>query len=183
MAKGTINLKDIGRQRPEAVLDDALQLAINTWASDVITELRQNLTDSKAVASTRLQASIYPIVEADPNSVAVKIYAEDYYKDVDQSQPPGKWPKKSDILEWLKFRPALLASALQKGIKREQLAFLISRKIFKEGDIRFREKRPTLFFTKVFGGLVPQQSSPSLIDLSERVEQALGKSVQIIIFE
>lgn len=183
MAKQKVQLQQIGRKRPEAITDDLAELAVQSWATDVITDMISTLRTKDAIASNRLAQSLYPTLTVQGSTVSVKIFAEDYYKDVDKGIKPGTWPKKSDILLWLKFRPRVAAEALARGTKRQTLAFLISRKIFKEGDRRHRTNKPTLFFTRLFGDLVPQQESPALVDLRERLENALARSVEVLILE
>lgn len=85
-------------------------------------------------ATGKLIKSIKPIEIYNKNGDIIgEIMVADYWKYVEYGRKPGKWPPYSKILDWVKVKPVLPRPI--NGVKpsREQLAFLIQRKIGMEG--------------------------------------------------
>lgn len=58
---------------------------------------------------------------------------EDYWKYVEYGRPPGKYPPIGSIEKWISVKPIIPDSRFGKVPTTKQLAFMISRKISREG--------------------------------------------------
>ena len=95
---------------------------------------RQNLTDAEANASYALYDSVTPIIETDEGSIQVSLSLLDYWKWVEYGTDPGHFPPVDRIRDWINVKPVIPRPFNNGRIPTpQQLAFLISRKIFNEG--------------------------------------------------
>lgn len=95
---------------------------------------RQNLTDAEANASYALYDSVTPIIETDEGSIQVSLSLLDYWKWVEYGTDPGHFPPVGRIRDWINVKPVIPRPFNNGRIPTpQQLAFLISRKIFNEG--------------------------------------------------
>lgn len=95
---------------------------------------RQNLTDAEANASYALYDSVTPIIETDEGSIQVSLSLLDYWKWVEYGTGPGHFPPVDRIRDWINVKPVIPRPFNNGRIPTpQQLAFLISRKIFNEG--------------------------------------------------
>lgn len=80
--------------------------------------------------------------EADAQSAA--LYAPDYFKYLIYGRGPGKQPPPPAMLSWVQANPDAMdrARAVFKYITEEGLAYIIGRKIGREGTDIFLGKRP-----------------------------------------
>lgn len=98
---------------------------------DRLSELyRTNLEESKATG--KLQ-NFQTDIEIGSNRFVVIFELEDYWKYVEYGRKPGKHPPIDPIEEWIKVKPIIPDSRTGKIPTTKQLAYLISRKIGREG--------------------------------------------------
>ena len=98
---------------------------------DRISELhRMNLEDSKATGTLQ---NFQTRIDIDSNHFIVVFELEDYWKYVEYGRGPGKQPPVSSIEQWIKVKPIIPDSRNGKIPTTTQLAYLISRKIGREG--------------------------------------------------
>ena len=102
-------------------------------AEEVKREYKGKLWESDRVASGNLYASVQSEVVIEGTTYSVVLRLQDYWKYVEEDTKPH-WPPKDAILRWLSVKPIIPRPDSKGRIpKPEQLAFLIGRKIAKEG--------------------------------------------------
>jgi len=85
-------------------------------------KLKDELIDKGKEASGTLVNSIRTNIRTDGNKFVIEVFAEDYFRFVDQGRRPGKFPPPEVIRSWVAL----------KGIA-EEAAFPIARKIATQG--------------------------------------------------
>ncbi len=112
-----------------------LQIALNSFIDDFINTYKGLLIRDNKKASGNLISSLKPVsIEFTNNKYQCSIQIADYWKYVEYGRRPGKFPPMNRILEWIKIKPVIPRP--MNGLKapsEKQLAFLISRKIAREG--------------------------------------------------
>lgn len=111
-----------------------LEKAINDFINDFINTYKVLLIRDNKKATGDLIKSIKPIeIEFSNNKMSGSISLASYWKYVEYGRRPGKFPPQNKILDWIKIKPVLPRPV--NGIKptEKQLAFLISRKIARDG--------------------------------------------------
>lgn len=111
-----------------------LEKAINDFISDFINTYKGLLIRDNKKATGDLIRSIKPIeIEFSNNKMSGSISLANYWKYVEYGRKPGKFPPQNKILDWIKIKPVIPRPV--NGIKptEKQLAFLISRKIARDG--------------------------------------------------
>lgn len=105
---------------------------------------KRKLTDKGINASYKLLNSVETVVRRNDDTFTVTINLEDYWYYVENGRGPGKFPPIDKILEWVRIKPVIPYSDSRGRLPtEEQLAFLIARKISREGT----EGRNVLFET------------------------------------
>lgn len=112
-----------------------LQNALNIFINDFIDTYKQLLIRDGKKASGNLINSLKPMsITYSNNKMNATISIADYWKYVEYGRRPGKFPPVSKILNWIRIKPVLPRPI--NGAKpptEPQLAFLISRKIARDG--------------------------------------------------
>ena len=110
-----------------------LQLALGQLAEDVKAGYVDQLAKHDRHASGNLMSTIRAEVEVNGTRYAAVLYLQDYWKYVEEGTEPH-WPPRQAILDWIKIKPVIPRPDNRGRIPTpEQLAFLISRKISREG--------------------------------------------------
>lgn len=94
---------------------------------------KQNLENSGRKATGNLINSISTRIETGDYKLEVFINLEDYYQYVENGRSAGSFPPVDKIKEWIQAKPILPREENGKLPTEEQLAFLIGRKIQREG--------------------------------------------------
>lgn len=95
---------------------------------------KQSLRDNDRVASGNLINSVQLSVRHGNETISVWFDAAEYYRYIENGRKGGKWPPVNKILEWIKIKPVLpRPNAQGKLPTQKQLAYLIGRKIAREG--------------------------------------------------
>ena len=81
---------------------------------------------------TRLIDSVTAFVEAGASAYEVKMTLNDYWKYVEEGTEPH-WPPPKAILKWVQIKPVIPRPYNGRIPSEKSLAFLISRKIAREG--------------------------------------------------
>ena len=111
-----------------------LEQVLNEFADAFIQEARDNLQENKTNASYNLYNSFEKIIDIDQNHFSVKISLADYWVFVENGRKAGKFPPVSKIKDWVEIKPISAIPDVNGRVPSvEQLTFLISRKIAKEG--------------------------------------------------
>ena len=112
-----------------------LQNALEGFINDFIATYKMYLIRDNKKASGNLVRSLKPVsIQFNNNKIQGEIYIAEYWKYVEWGRKPGKFPPVNKILDWIKIKPVLPRP--MNGLKpptEKQLAFLISRKIAREG--------------------------------------------------
>ncbi len=110
-----------------------LQLALGQLAEDVKSGYVDQLAKHDRHASGNLMSTVRAEVEVNGTRYAAVLYLQDYWKYVEEGTEPH-WPPRQAILDWIKIKPVIPRPDDKGRIPTpKQLAFLISRKISREG--------------------------------------------------
>ena len=119
-----------------------VQECLEDFLANVVTELTANLRDHKSSRgfvgsnatgslSQSIGENLQDGVKITAKGFDLSIELNDYYENVDQGQEPGTRVSESSILHWLRNKPNLVPK--QPILPDEQIAYLITRKIFEKG--------------------------------------------------
>ena len=110
-----------------------LQQVLQDFAEDIRDRYRDVLAKNDHIASRKLVDSIKTQVEVGDNYYEVTMTLEDYWKYVEFDTKPH-FPPPDAILEWIEVKPVIPRPDANGRIPTpKQLAFLIGRKIAREG--------------------------------------------------
>lgn len=107
---------------------------LDEYAKEFEDMLKRSLVNNDRVATGTLLSSIETEVRLNGLTMSVVFKAEDYLQWVNNGRKGGKFPPPDKILEWVIAKPVLpRPMGNGKLPTQEQLAFLIGRKIAREG--------------------------------------------------
>ena len=110
-----------------------LEAVLQQYAAELKEVYKKHLVEADRLASENLINSVETQVETDQGAYLVTITLADYWKYVEDDTKPH-WPPVSAILEWIRVKPVIPRPDSRDRIpKPEQLAYLIGRKISREG--------------------------------------------------
>lgn len=110
-----------------------LQQVLQEFAEDIRDRYRDVLAKNDHIASRKLVDSIKTQVEVGENYYEVTMTLEDYWKYVEYDTKPH-FPPPDAILKWIQIKPVIPRPDANGRIPtQKQLAFLIGRKIAREG--------------------------------------------------
>lgn len=117
---------------------DHLREVLERYAVELRNEYQDNLIRSDRVASGDLLNTVEYEVKDKNGTYTVSLKLQDYWKWVESGRPPtekgGNGDLRTAILEWIKIKPVLPHTDKNGKLPTpQQLAYLISRKIHKEG--------------------------------------------------
>ena len=164
---------------------DAIEKVLTTFMQGVVKRSTQNLDQEGSNASASLRQSIIILpVQAYGKTYEIALQMNDYWKYVNEgvqgwqsSKAPnspfrykrGKMPPRTSIAEWITNKGINPGGKRgERLIPRDSLAFLIARKIGREGT------KPTKFLDKA----LPE---PLIKALTNEVAEAIGRQISISI--
>ena len=115
---------------------------IRKLVDDIIKMYKNELTNQNINASYSLANSIQPEFEFNGSRFIVYFNMEEHWKYVEEGRKPGSWPPVANIKQWIKIKallPKAIKCKLPNGKSKmvvpteDQRAYLIGRKIYKEG--------------------------------------------------
>lgn len=106
---------------------------LDEYARDLKELYQYNLNYDNAVASGELINSVRYLFQHNGSRYEVSLQLSDYWKYVENGRRSGKFPPVDKILNWIRVKPVLPRPYNGKLPTEQQLAFLISRKIAREG--------------------------------------------------
>lgn len=117
---------------------DHLREVLERYAVELRNEYQDNLIRSDRIASGDLLNTVEYEVKDKNGTYTVSLRLQDYWKWVESGRPPtekgGNGDLRTAILEWIKIKPVLPHPDKDGKLPTpQQLAYLISRKIHKEG--------------------------------------------------
>ena len=111
-----------------------VQRVLGEFAVALRNEYQDNLILHNRIASGDLLNSVEYVIDRDGYTYTVSLMLKDYWYFVENGRKAGKMPPMDAILSWIKAKPVLpRPNAEGKLPTPQQLAFLIARKIGKEG--------------------------------------------------
>ena len=111
-----------------------VQAVMEEMAIAIRNEYQDNLIRNDRIASGDLLNNIEYEVTRGDFTYTIYVKMKDYWYYVENGRKAGKWPPIQNILDWIKIKPVLpRPNAKGKLHTPQQLAFLIARKIGKEG--------------------------------------------------
>ncbi len=117
----------------ESDINEGLQPIADQFGKEIVAELRKELISHGKQATGTLVKGLESKVRFDGARAVIEVFAEDYFRFVDQGRKPGRFPPVDKIKAWLRV----------KGIS-EKAAFPIGRKIATEGIKGIKILNPTI---------------------------------------
>ena len=106
---------------------------IRNIAEQVVSIYRKELEDKGINASSNLSKTASATVELNGKHLIVYLELDHYWKYVEYGRRAGKMPPVDKIKEWIRVKPIIPNPINGKIPDTKQLAFLIARKIGREG--------------------------------------------------
>lgn len=139
--------------------------------AEQVTTLYQKQLESKGIpASGTLGNTASFEVEFRGNRLVVTLNLEHYWKYVEYGRRPGKMPPIDNIEEWIRVKPVIPDASNGKVPTSRQLAYLIARKIGREGIQGRRPLEATVYsneFESIIDAIkeeITRQLSQTLLD-------------------
>lgn len=111
-----------------------LERVLNEAGDYFIQEARNHLGENRNYASGLLGDSMEKIIEIGEDYYSLSISLQDYWYYVENGRKPGRFPPPNKIEEWVKIKPVTPYTMKNGKLPTtKQLAFLIGRKIAREG--------------------------------------------------
>lgn len=106
---------------------------IKDIANKILDLYRNELKNKNINASSHLSNSATTDVRIEGNHLRIYFNLEDYWKYVENGRGPGKQPPISAIEKWIRIKPIIPNPINGKVPSNKQLAFMIGRKIGRDG--------------------------------------------------
>ena len=106
---------------------------LNDFGKELADKYKRNLVNDDAIDTSKLLNSIKYIFNNNNTSFEISMEMAEYWKYVESGRKSGKFPPISAIREWVKVKPVIPRPYNGKLPTENQLAFLISRSIAKNG--------------------------------------------------
>ena len=135
--------------------------------------LKDRLADDNSIATGTLANSIKDIVKFDGKYLTVSIQLEDYWKWVENGRKAGKFPPVEKIKEWIKVKPVLPYTKGKRLPNENQLAYLIGRKIAREGTRANPFLEPTIRDFKLVDKIYAAVNSMLTDEINKAVSEEL----------
>lgn len=154
-----------------------LAAVLEEYGAAICAAYRDELTARGKNASGILGNTVRYIVKRETSAYAVDLSLADYWQYVEYGRRPGKYPPPDKILEWVRIKPVIPRPLSNGKLPTEkQLAFLVGRKIAREGIA------PTPALTAAsnmtFDQFLSRIGDALSADLSEAVDAALSSLAQ-----
>lgn len=133
--------------------------SLNPIINDFISTYKSTLENKGKRASGALIDTIKHKIKIDGKYILVILNLEEYYRWVELGRNPGKFPPPDAIKRWIQIKPILPRPNSNGKIPTEnQLAFLIGRKIYREGIKPTHALRDTIrefdLYNKIYNTIV-----------------------------
>lgn len=110
-----------------------IQRVLETLGDQIIDVYRRKLYDGGSNASGLLGNSLSCVVKTEEGVYDLYILMQDYWKYVEYGRQPGKFPPLDVIKQWIQIKPVIPNIRNGKLPTTDQLTFLISRSIARNG--------------------------------------------------
>lgn len=135
--------------------------------------LKDRLEENGSNATHQLSNSIKDIVKFDGKYLTVSIQLEDYYKYVENGRKAGKFPPVDAIKKWITIKPVIPRGKNGKVPTENQLAYLIGRKIAREGTRANPFLEPTIRDFKLVDKIYAAVNSMLTDEINKAVSEEL----------
>lgn len=112
---------------------DALEELLETCGDEIIDIYRKKLAQNKVNATGSLGNNLSCFVQIEGDIFELCISIQDYWKYIENGRKEGKFPNLNALIKWIQAKPILPRPYRGKLPSTETLAFLIGRKIQKDG--------------------------------------------------
>lgn len=113
---------------------DHLAAVLREYGAAIVEKYREELAARGKNASGALADSVRYIVRQETGAYTVDLSLASYWQYVEYGRRPGKFPPPDKLLEWVRIKPVIPRPLNNGKLPTEkQLAFLIGRKIAREG--------------------------------------------------
>ena len=116
--------------------NDSIHQGLDVIGEFLVDQLVKTLDIQGHRATGELQNTMRYEVTSSGSAFDIVIYAQDYAKNVDKGTPKGVTVSIDALAKWVEVKGIATGEPQIKAI-----AFLIQRKIFREGTIQYREKK------------------------------------------
>lgn len=106
---------------------------IKQLAQGIVNQYRMVLANEGINASSTLSKTADVAVDYNGDKVVISLLLEPYWRYVEYGRRPGKFPPMDSIKEWIKVKPVIPDARTGTIPTTDQLAFMIARKISREG--------------------------------------------------
>lgn len=110
-----------------------LRAALELFAEEFINTYQDELLDADANATGDLFNTITSNIVINDSEFVVSLNIQEYWKYIEYGRKPGKWPPVSAIRKWIEVKPVIPRAYNGKVPTLDQLAFMIGRKIYRDG--------------------------------------------------
>lgn len=110
----------------------ALKIKLNSLAQELLQQYKVNLT-SKGKGNGELVRSSAANITLNGTTYSIVLNLPDYWKYVEEGRRPGKFPPPDAIKKWITVKGILPREINGRLPSENQLSFLISRKIARDG--------------------------------------------------
>ena len=149
---------------------DNIQLIANQ-----LVELYRGKLESQGInASSNLSKSVSTIVELNDNHLVISLNLEPYWKYVEYGRKAGKMPPIDAIADWIKIKPIVPEPVNGKVPDTRQLAFLIARKIGREG-IEGRKPLTNMIYSDAVENIIQ--------DIKNEIQRQLSQTVMSELYD
>ena len=115
-------------------MDDILLHILQQYGNQIIDSYRRKLYEGGSNATGLLGNSLSTTVNAEDGIYEVTLQIQDYWKYLEYGRLPGTFPNIDAIRKWIQVKPVIPTVQSNGKIPTlEQLTFLISRKIARDG--------------------------------------------------
>lgn len=114
-------------------------MVLNKYGEEIVKKYRNKLEENKpgyswnSIATGNLYNSVKSEVIVSGTRISIEITLEDYWKTLENGQPAGTIVSIGDLLKWIKAKPVIPTDRGFGIPTLKQLAFLIQRKIKRDG--------------------------------------------------
>lgn len=151
------------------MLSPELNATLNRIGQKIVDRLKDDIKNKRITkygavnSSGRLADSVaYQVTES-----SLVVTADDYIYYLQFGRKPGKFPPKQPILEWIRSKP------INSDISEDSLAFLIQRKISKEGTSIYQQGSSTLISGEFFQSILDELSGEIIKSVTSDIIDAL----------
>ena len=182
-------LEQVGEQPIQVVIENQMEAIMFRFGNDIVEDIRQSLEDKEFNTSGQLYASIKPFSSQSANNFyKLEVKMADHWEAAETGRPKGGMPPIENIMEWItqrgiKVRTSRSQSRQSVLQKKRSMAWAIAKGgeakdgsgivgIAKRGTIKRFGYKGSKFLTSVV-------NDQMMLDLSESISEALGKTVAV----